>query len=133
VEAVKRVLIVTDDTAGAVAKAVAAVFSSLKAYKVVLVRGADFSGADLLPADLVFFGCSAPHPPGFARLETVLGHINLTGRRCGLFSAGSGEALSYLEDLLRDSEITVHPRTLPDGSPSKKVLRAWVREICKEA
>lgn len=131
-EANTRVLIVIDDTGptAVIAEAIVAALAELAVRDVALVAAADFSGTDVLPAGLCFFGCAAPHPPSFAPLAEVLGHINLAGRRCGLFSPGSGEAVAYLAGMVRDSEIAVYPRSLTGSSPGGEEIRAWVRDVC---
>jgi hypothetical protein len=129
----KRALIVTDGAGPvtAVAEGIAGALAGL--CRAELVTAADFSATRLLPAEICFFGCAAPDPPSFAHFAEVLGHINLAGRRCGLFAPPSGEAAGYLKELVRDSEIAVHPRVMTEPAPGRDELRAWVRDVCREA
>ena len=116
----KRALIVSDGarSTGVLAEKIAA---ALPAHEVTLRAAADFSGTDLLPADICFFGCEKPHPPSFAYLEELLAHINLAGRSCGIFTV-SPEAAGYLRGLVHDSELALHPEPLLEASG----LGAWV-------
>ncbi|MDR1908962.1 MAG: hypothetical protein LBQ35_03510 [Spirochaetaceae bacterium] len=128
----KRALIVSDGTGPAAALAENIVAALAGLYHTRLVRAAEFSATDLLPAEVCFFGCTAPNPPSFAHFAEVLGHINLAGRRCGLFAPGSGETAGYLEALVRDSEIVVHPGIMTEPAPGREELRAWVQDVCGE-
>jgi hypothetical protein len=106
VKAKKRVLIVIDsakparDLADSIAKAVSDSLVTIKS-------AADFTGSDILPADICFFGCVTPRPSSFSLVEKVLSHINLAGRPCGLFSPDSQEAVDYLSGIVQDSELAV--------------------------
>ncbi|GHU81320.1 hypothetical protein FACS189468_3630 [Spirochaetia bacterium] len=100
----------------------------------MLIRGAsqDFSGADMLPADMYFFGAAEPHPVSFDYLEELLRHINLVGRPCGVFSSGSREALDYLSEMVRDSELALYPEPLLAGPSAKPAeITAWVAKVVK--
>jgi hypothetical protein len=93
--------------------------------RVVNIQASGFSGTEILPADICFFGCEKPHPPSFRYLENVLRHINLAGRSCGLFSSKPGESMDYLFGMVRDSEICVKP-FLFSGTEE---IKHWVEDL----
>jgi hypothetical protein len=128
VERTQTALIVIDDAESTwnIAQAVSA---SLDGYAAVLRHVDAFSGTDLLSADVFLLGCAAPNPVGFIYLEDMLNHINLAGRRCGIFSANSA-ALQYLSALVRDSEAAVgKPLLAPEDAVDSTILRQWVQSI----
>jgi hypothetical protein len=100
---------------------------ALAGCRVVNIRARNFSGAEILPAEIYFFGCEKPHPPSFGYLETVLKHINLAGRVCGLFSSGSGEALDYLAAMVRDSELALCAEPLLSSGAER--IKHWVGDL----
>jgi hypothetical protein len=128
VEVKRNVLIVTDG-AEAARKIGEKIAKELTGSRVVIKKSPDLSGADLLPADVYFFGCESPHPPAFAYLEQVLLHINLVGRPCGLFSPGSPEAVCYLAELIRDSELVLKAEPFLGIKPEN--LAAWIQKTIK--
>jgi hypothetical protein len=71
-----------------------------------------FEGTDLLPADVLFFGCEGPNPDSFNYIEQLFGHINLAGRSMGVFSHNSKEAVQYLVKIAKDSEVFCVPEPL---------------------
>jgi hypothetical protein len=125
-ETTKNVLILTDgaESVRSMGKQIA---GALPGEQAVLVDAGDLSGSDILPAEVFFLGCEAPNPPSFAYLEQVLGHINLAGRACGLFSPRSEEALRYLADLIVDSELTLKAEPFVGDRPEDLVR--WVQVI----
>jgi hypothetical protein len=125
-EATKKVLILTDgaESVRSMGKRIA---GALPKEQTALVDAGDLSGTDILPAEVFFLGCEAPHPPSFAYLEQVLGHINLAGRVCGLFSPGSEEALRYLAGLIVDAELTLKAEPFL-GEKAEDMVR-WVQVI----
>jgi hypothetical protein len=129
VEAKKTILIVTDGAEQAVflAEQIAA---AAKGVQALILTASEFAGTHVLPAAACFFGCAEPRPPSFAHLEDVLRHINLAGRPCGLFSPNSQEAIAYLADMVRDSELAVNPEPL-FFSDLEKITR-WVGELIKK-
>lgn len=127
VELKKYVLIVTDgiESTGKIADYIAGV---LKAdARVVSLAASGFSGADILPADVCFFGCAKPHPPSFSYLSDLLGHINLAGRPCGLFSPGSAGAAKYLAGMVRSSELVLYAPPFLSGGPEG--IKDWVSQV----
>jgi hypothetical protein len=95
--------------------------------RVVNIQARDFSGLEILPAEIYFFGSETPRPPSFEYLENVLRHINLAGRPCGLFSPGSGEAIDYLSGMVRDSELALYPEPLLPSGMEK--IKNWVGDL----
>jgi len=91
---------------------------------VTILRGEDWAVTDLLPAEAFFLGCEEPDPPGFTVLAETLRHINLAGRPCGVFSAGSEGAWRYLAGLVRDCEAVLCPWPLQAGDPED--LKGWL-------
>jgi hypothetical protein len=124
----KRVLIVTDGAAPVLE--LADRIAKLMTEELVVVKTApDFTGADILPADICLFGCETPHPVSFSHLEELLLHINLVGRPCGLFSPASTGAVTYLSGIVRDSELSV--REPPLTAPSPEDVKRWVKSLVK--
>ena len=119
----KTALIVTDDN-GPIKTLAGAIASALDGFTVVTVEAGDFLGTHLLPADLCFFGSQTANPPSFKYLDSVLRHINLAGRPCGIFSCSVAGA-DYLKDMMRDSELAVHPDVLSEA----KNAPAWAQTI----
>ena len=107
----KTALIVTDGTEKVtnIAKAIAA---ALKGKKVLIKDASAFAGTDLLPAEILFFGCEEPSPPSFGYLDEMLRHINLAGRVCGVFSPSSVKAVQYLNRMLKSSGVTFNAEPL---------------------
>jgi hypothetical protein len=126
VETKKNVLIVTDGAASTM-KAAEQIAAELSGSQVVIRTASEFAGTDILPAEVFFLGCEAPNPPLFAYLEELLRHINLAGRRCGIFSPQSEKAANYLAGLVKDCEASVgEPFVSPeDGAGLKK----WIKSI----
>jgi hypothetical protein len=120
----KNVLIVTDNMESTQNMA-RKIEEALPDCRVVNIQASDFSGSDILPADVCFFGCEMPHPSSFKYLENVLRHINLAGRSCGLFSSGPGEAVDYLSGIVRDSELCVKPFLLS----GRGEIKHWVEDL----
>jgi hypothetical protein len=119
----KTALIVTDDS-GPIKTMAGAIASALDGFNVVTVEAGDFSGTHLLPADICFFGSQAANPPSFKYLDSVLRHINLAGRPCGIFSCSAAGA-DYLRDMVHDSELAVHPDVLTEV----KNAPVWAKNI----
>ena len=93
--------------------------------RVISLTAPDLKGNDILPADVIFLGCTNPNPPAFAYLEEMFRHVNFAGRSCGIFS-DSGKAVQYLKNMVRDSELNLaRPFTGPGGPE----LRKWIKGI----
>jgi hypothetical protein len=122
----KTIVIITDGTASTRDLA-EKIGSEFRENRVRMIPAEDFSGTDILPADICFFGCEKPNPPSFAHLEAVLGHINLAGRPCGLFSPASPEAIEYLSGIVRDSELALCPKPLFASGAAD--VAGWIKNI----
>jgi hypothetical protein len=94
---------------------------------VVSLKASGFSGCEILPAEIYFFGCEKPYPPCFKYLEQILRHINLVGRPCGLFSPESDEAIDYLSGMVRDSELVLCAEPL--FSSDMEGIKNWVGDL----
>ena len=103
----KKVVLVITDGADETVKMAAKIASALKGNQVSVKSASEFKGNDILPADVFFLGCEEPNPPPFAYIEDLFKHINLAGRLCGIFSPGSGKAVKYLSNLVRDCEASM--------------------------
>ena len=123
------ILIITDGAASSREGALAIV-TELFGRKINIRQGSDFSGVDILGADLCFLGCAAPEPAEFAYFSTVLRHINLTLRKCGIFSCDSPEAAAYLRDLVADSGMKIQGEDLV--SSDARALQNWARDIIQK-
>jgi len=83
----------------------------------ILIREASaFAGTDLLPADVLFIGCCEPSPSSFGYIDELLHHINLAGRKCGVFSPSSKKALQYLRGILKSTGITIGSEPLTEAN-----------------
>ena len=126
-------MIITDDSAPIreLAENIAAVIGGFQGYSAAVIPAESFSGSELLPAYAFFLGCEAPGPSSFIYIETLLQHINLAGRPCGIFSTGS-KTLKYLSSLIRDSEPAVgKPFLVKGGAADNDKLQGWVHGILK--
>jgi acid phosphatase class B len=121
----KTALIITDDSEST-RKTAESIASLLTTWKVVSITAGDFDGTQLLPADIYFFGAEKSNPPSFSYLHKMLQHINLAGRLCGIFSA-SQEAAGYLRNMVRDSELALHP----DPFLGEGDIKTWTEKIVK--
>jgi hypothetical protein len=124
VDGKKNALIVTDG-AESTWKIATAIAGALKNFSVVTLTAGEFSGTHILSADICFFGSEIPNPPSFAFLSTILQHINLAGRPCGIF-AKSTKATEYLRNLVHDSELALHPVVL---TGEKDDIKKWTETI----
>jgi hypothetical protein len=121
---VKKTALIVTDGAESIKKMAEIIGEALENCKVTLVRAEDFQGTQLLPADICFFGAETPHPSSFDYLYTMLKHINLSGRPCGIFS-NSEEALSYLSGMVRDSELALYSSPFP----GKGDIKDWAEKV----
>lgn len=126
----KNALIVTDGTAP-ITQMAQAIAAALKKCSVTVVSAAEFKGTALLSSDLCFFGAESAKPASFKYLDTVLQHINLAGRPCGIFSS-SQDAAEYLRGMVRDSELALHPVALMAGRTDVKKWAAGVTGLLKK-
>ena len=124
----KRVLIVTDgtDSIKTIADSIA---SCLTGNNVKICPAESFKGTDLLPAHVFFLGCTNPVPESYQYLSELLAHINLSGRRCGVFS-DSAKALKYLSGLVKSSEaVQGEPLLAGDGTIKQAEIKKWLKGI----
>jgi hypothetical protein len=120
----KNALIVVDG-AESTQKTAAAIAAVLKNFNVVTLAAGEFSGTHILSADICFFGAETPGHSSFAYLNTVLQHINLAGRPCGVFS-NSVPAAEYLRNMVRDSELVLYPIVLME---EKGDVKKWTESV----
>ena len=126
----EKVLIITDGTES-IQSIARSIENALTDYNTELCSGDVFSGTDLLPAERFFIGCEKPHPASFAYLAKMLAHINLAGRKCGVFSTNE-KALKYLSGLVKDSEAVLgQPFMAANGEVHQPSVKKWVKGIIK--
>ena len=122
----KSILIVSDGTEK-VNKMANDIAEALKGNNISLKDALSFRGTDLLPADVLFFGCEEPSPSSFDYLELLLQHINLAGRPLGIFSPDSKDALKYLSRISIASEAVLYPEPfITDNAGNSKIWAAKV-------
>jgi hypothetical protein len=126
VGAQKRVLIVTDGTEP-IAKAAKSIAGDITGCSVNILSSESFQGTDLLSADIFFIGCEAPKPASFSYISQLLAHINLAGRRCGVFSTNK-DALQYLCGIVENCEAKLGNPVLI-GEDSADAVKNSVKEI----
>jgi hypothetical protein len=123
----KQVVLIVTDGAAATREIAEQIAAQLKGFNTLVRAAPDFAGTDLLPAAAFFLGCEEPAPASFAYLAELLGHINLAGRSCGVFSPKSGAAAAYLAALVRDCEAVLgEPFVAAESAVS---LKEWVKSI----
>jgi hypothetical protein len=134
----KNIVIITDGMEATI-KLAEKIAAELKDDQVKIRTAVDFSATDILPADICFFGCEKPNPPSFAHLETVLRHINLAGRRGGVFSPESPGAVKYLAGVVENSELLLGSQALfaagvpaGTGSSGGGDVSGWVKGIVNQ-
>jgi len=131
VSAKKKVLIVTDGTESIDLIALS-LKNALTDFKVKICPADKFDGTDLLPAGIFFLGCEKPHPASFSYLEEMLSHINLAGRRCGIFSTNE-KSIKYLRGIVKDCEANLGESLLVTDIAQKKVqtktVKKWLKGI----
>ena len=122
----KNVLIVTDDNES-IDQIARSIQNALASFKVKVCRAEKFVGTDLLPVETFFLGCDKPAPESFAYLEDMLARINLSSRKCGIFSTNA-ESLEYLRGLVKDCEVSLGEPFLfsDDKDNSVKNWLNWV-------
>jgi len=131
----KRALIITDGAAttlhpaGIIAGSING--NPLFGYSAVIMNAENFNGNDLLPVQAFFLGCELPKPATFYYIEDLLMHINLSGRRCGIFS-GDYKALKYLSGLIRSCEAAAgDPLPVKNEGLNGDGIKIWIESILK--
>ena len=127
----KKIVLIITDGSGETAKMAEEIAVALKGNEVSVKSASDFKGNDILPAEAFFLGCEKPAPDSFAYLADVLGHINLSGRPCGVFSPASKKAAAYLAGLVKDCEAALNPEPLFPASGA--AVKKWAPNViaCK--
>jgi len=123
----KKVLIITEP-GESIDLTARLIKDSLKDYSVKICSAAEFSGTDLLPAQIFFVGCNSPKPESFSYLEKMLSHINLVSRKCGIFSSDK-KSLDYLAGILKDCEAKIGEPLLVNGGIDKSAVEKWLKGI----
>jgi len=123
----KKVLIVTDGSESV--KLIAqSLEKGLTGFSVNVCTAEKFNGTDLLAADAFFLGCEKSSPASFSYLQKMLSHINLAGRKCGVFS-NNEKAVKYLKSILKDSEVLIsEPILAADGKIRAPSLKKLIKE-----
>jgi hypothetical protein len=127
VDGKKNALIVIDG-AESIRKMAADIAAVLENFTLVSVTANEFSGTDILSADICFFGSETSNPPSFTTLNTILHHINLAGKPCGVFS-NSASGAEYLQNMVRDSELALYPVVLMEGRDD---VKKWTKTIAAQ-
>ena len=99
---------------------------ALGGYNVQIKDGSGFAGTDLLPADVLFIGCSEPSPACFSYLEEMFQHINLANRICGIFSSSS-KSVKYIKRMINNSEIRLIPEFLTKTGSAE--VKKWTARV----
>jgi hypothetical protein len=126
----KTVVIITDESEETVKMAVG-IAAALKGNKVSVKGVSEFSGNDILPADVFFLGCKTPSPDSFAYIEDLFKHINLAGRPCGVFSPGNKATVKYLAGVVHDSEAALNPEPLVSLAANE--IKDWSKSVISKA
>jgi len=129
----RKILIITDETHQIRNFAEEILYSfrdiSLKNYCTSVLEANNFSGEFLLPSYAFFIGCTKPKPLSFSYLEDLLGHINLAGRPCGIFSSNR-QTIKYLSGIIHPSEAEMgNPFIFTDKPAGKKEVLSWIKSI----
>ena len=126
----KKVLIITDGTES-VDLIAQFVKNELTGCKVMVCPADKFAGTDLLPSEVFFLGCGKPSPESFSYLEEMLAHINLAGRKCGIFSTNE-KALKYLRGIVKDCDADLgEPLLVADGKIHAPSVKKWLKITMK--
>ena len=126
----KNILIVTDGTETIIQTA-QLMEKLLKKCEVTIKNAVDYSGTDILPADIFILGCEKPSPESFKYLEKMLLHINLAGRKCGIYSTNN-QSLKYLKGMVKDCEASLADPLLLKSQIEDSDLQEWLKSIIKE-
>jgi hypothetical protein len=121
----RRVLIITDE-AQSIQSIARSISNVLTNCNVKILTAQEFSGDDLLPAEIFFIGCENPNPSSFAYLEELLLHINLVSRKCGIFSTNK-KTLDYLQNIVKDSETGLFEPLLVGNAVKDSNIENWLK------
>ena len=126
----KKALIITDESES-IQSAAKIIFDALSEFNVKTCTAVNFTGTDLLSADIFFLGSENPGHESFACLEDLFLHINLASRKCGVFSANEN-AIQYLRGMLKDSEVHLSELLfVKDNEEKKAIIDNWLSELLK--
>ena len=124
----KKALIITDGSKTIRSIAITAK-EALADYKVKICPAKRFDGTDLLAADIFFIGSKRKKPKSFAYLEEMLLHLNLSSRKCSIFSINE-KALDYLKGILADSEADLtEPFLISEEKIGKASINKWINKL----
>ena len=124
----RKALIVTDGTE-AIKSIAQNISDSLTGLDVKVCSAEVFEGTDLLPADIFFVGCSDISPASFSYLEEMLKHINLSSRKCAVFTVNKN-TIAYLCGIVKDCEASLGaPLHVISKEPDKSSLNKWVKSV----
>lgn len=124
----KKALIITDGTES-IKTIAGCICNALKDFNVKTCSAENFEGTDLLPVDVFFLGCEKPSPLSFSYLEDMLSHINLSSRKCGVFSVNE-EPITYLCKIVEDCEAHLgSPLHITSEKIPESELEKWVSSI----
>jgi len=125
-----KALIITDGTES-IKSAALLIKETLTGFKSDICQAKDFIGNELLSSDVFFIGCEDPSPSSFAFLEQMLSHINLSPRKCGIFS-NKDKTNKYLKKILKDCEAVIsEPLLFNKDTLNKKTLNKWLKDFKK--
>ena len=123
----KKVLIITD-SGESLDLTAQSIKNCIQDSAVKICPAKDFTGTDLLPAQIFFLGCASPNPESFSYLEEMLSHINLVSRKCGIFSSDK-KSLEYLSGILKDCEAEIGEPLLINGGTDKNTIENWLKGV----
>ena len=132
----KKITIIIDDAVATqnLAKNISDVIRDFPfvGFTVLIIDAKQFMATDLLPANVFFLGCESPKPGSFDYIEDLFEHINLAGRKCGIFSS-NGKAIEYLGNLIKKSEASIGvPLISLEENVDKTELKDWIHSIFKQ-
>jgi len=129
VSATKKLLIITDG-AETIQLYAQSIKKALIDYDIKICPSDKFSGTDILPVQVFLLGCEKSNPASFAYLTEMLSHINLAGRKCGIFSTNE-KTLAYLNRIVKDCEASLAEPLLinNDGKVQQPILKKWLKKI----
>jgi hypothetical protein len=126
----KKTLIITDESES-IQSAAKIISGALIEFNVKICTAVNFTGTDLLPADIFFLGGENPEHDSFACLKDLFLHINLASRKCGIFSTNE-TAIQYFRGMLKDSEADLGELLLiKDNEEKKAIIENWLSKLLK--
>lgn len=124
----KSILIITDGTES-INQIARSIESLLTKFNVNTITAKDFTGTEILPAEIFFLGCEDPNPVCFSYLEKMLLHINFAGRKCGIFSVNQN-TLKYLRNILKHCDTALsEPFLAAKGNIDNSKIQKWLKDV----